>query len=149
MNLDKYPVMINKSSLVYEFVSEGKKGKVTKFVIYSRTQRENFYNLGFGDKNEITGEIDDKITTDNGDRDKVLATVASTLYLFTDKFPQAVIAATGSTRARTRLYKISISNYLNLIKPDFEIFGLTSENELEPFHKNGEYLVFFVRRKKK
>jgi hypothetical protein len=149
MNLDKYPVVAGNSSFVYEFVSEGKKGKVIKFVMYSKTQRENFYNLGFGDKNEITGEIDDKIATDNGDRDKVLATVASTLYLFTDNFPDAVIVATGSTRARTRLYKISISNHLNLIKPDFEIFGLTSENELEPFDCKGEYLVFFVRRKKK
>jgi hypothetical protein len=33
------------------------------------------YNLGFGDYNEITGLIDDKVITNNGDREKVLATV--------------------------------------------------------------------------
>lgn len=41
----------------------------------------NLYNLAFGDKNPLTGEIDDKIVTDNGDSEKVLATVVAAVYL--------------------------------------------------------------------
>jgi hypothetical protein len=149
MNLDKYPVVVNDSSFVYEFVSEGKNGKVAKIVIYTKIHPQNFYNLGFGDKNEVTGKINDKIATNNGDRDKVLVTVASTLYLFTDRFPNAKVGATGSTKARTRLYRISISKYLDLIKSDFEVFGLTVDNEWEPFESRREYSAFFVKRKKK
>ncbi|MEJ7681298.1 MAG: hypothetical protein WKG06_26305 [Segetibacter sp.] len=95
-------------------------------VIYSETDTRNFYNLGFGDKDE-TGNIDDKVVTNNGDSEKVLATVASTLYTFTDKFPEAMIFVTGSTKARTRLYKIGISNYIEEIEVDFEVFGLVDE----------------------
>ena len=57
MNLDKYPVVVNDSSFVYEFVSEGKNGKVAKIVIYTKIHPQNFYNLGFGDKNEVTGKL--------------------------------------------------------------------------------------------
>lgn len=148
MNLDRYSVVASNSSFVYEFVSEGKNGNVAKIIIYSKIH-QNFYNLGFGDKNESTGKINDKIATNNGDRDKVLATVASTLYLFTDRFPNALVGATGSTKTRTRLYKISISKYLNLIRSDFDVFGLTLKNEWEPFESKNEYSAFFVKRKKK
>jgi 3-dehydroquinate synthetase len=119
MQIDKYPVIVGASSMVYEFISEGKRGKISKIVIYSETHLNNFYNLGFGDKDENTGAINDSVVTNNGDSEKVLATVAATLYEFTDKFPEAMIFAIGSTKARTRLYKIGITNNINSIKPDF------------------------------
>jgi hypothetical protein len=62
------------------------------------------YNLAFGDKDHSTGEIDDKVISNNGDSEKVLATVVATVYAFTDKYPETWIYATGSTKARTRLY---------------------------------------------
>ncbi len=46
-------------------------------------------NLGFGDKDLQTGEVDDTVISDNGDSQKVLATVAATVYAFTDKYPEA------------------------------------------------------------
>jgi hypothetical protein len=50
--------------------------------LYSKTDTENVYNLGFGDCNEEHGTIDDLPITNNGDSLKVLATVASTVYAF-------------------------------------------------------------------
>jgi hypothetical protein len=79
MKIDKYPVSIGETSMVFEFVSEGIHGEVSKLVVYSETHLHNFFNLGFGDKNKLTGEIDDEAVTNNGDSEKVLATVASTL----------------------------------------------------------------------
>jgi hypothetical protein len=71
-----------------------------------------YFNLGFGDLNILTREVDDKIITNNGDDPKVLATVLSTMYAFTGKNPEAYIYATGSTELRTRMYRIGISNNL-------------------------------------
>lgn len=49
-----------------------------------------FSILHFGDKDGITGQIDDKVISNNGDSEVVLATVVSALYAFTDKHPDAV-----------------------------------------------------------
>ncbi len=114
---------------------------------FSLINQDNlFFNLAFGDKNSETGEIDDMIITDNGDSEKVLATVVSAVYAFCDKFPQAWIYATGSTVARTRLYKMGINKYFDIVQEDFEIFGL-AENEWERFIKDKNYQAFVVQRK--
>src|ERR1700722_8785552 len=123
MNVDKYPLTIGDTSMVYEFYSEGVKGKIPKLVIYRETYLHGFYNLGFGDKDEQTGEMDDFTITNNGDSQKVLATVASTLLNFTDKFPQAKVMAVGRTESRTRLYRMGICNNLEMIEMNFEVFG--------------------------
>lgn len=147
MKFDKYPIIIGETSMVYEFVSEGPQGKISKLVIYSKTHLHNFYNLGFGDKDSETGEINDEVVTNNGDSEKVLATVASTLYIFMDKYPDAMVFVTGSSKARTRLYRIGISNNIGLVKVDFEVFGLGG-NGWQPFEKQVEFEAFLVKRKK-
>ena len=58
---------------------------VSKYLSMSEQDYEDLYNLGFGDKNVDTGEIDDNTISNNGDSEKVLATVVVTLYAFTDK----------------------------------------------------------------
>ena len=57
-----------------------------------------------------TGDFDGLTVTNNGDSKKVLATVASTLFTFTDLYPNAHILAVGATYARTRLYRMGIAN---------------------------------------
>lgn len=147
MKIDKYPVIVGETSMVFEFVGEGIRGNIPKLVIYSETHLHNFYNLGFGDKDETTGDIDDEVITNNGDSEKVLATVASTLYIFMDKFPDAMVLASGSTKARTRLYRIGIGNNLVKIQKDFDIYGLV-ENGWKPFEKQIEFKAFLVITKK-
>jgi hypothetical protein len=148
MKIDKYPVVIGETSMVFEFISEGIRGSIPKLVIYSATHLHYFYNLGFGDKDGTTGQIDDEVVTNNGDSEKVLATVASTLYIFMEKFPDAMVFVTGSTKARTRLYRIGISNNLAEIQEDFEVFGLAS-HIWQPFQKQIEFEALFVVKKKK
>lgn len=81
------------------------------------------YNLAFGDHDESTGETSDSIISGNGDGQKVLTTVASTAYAFTNQYPAARIYATGSSPARTRLYRIDISTSQIEIMADFEVYG--------------------------
>ncbi len=77
---------------------------------------------------------------------KVLATVAATLYVFVNHYPDATIIATGSTEARTRLYRMGITNNLQAIEMDFTVLGLTN-NGWERFSKNVTYGAFLVCRK--
>lgn len=148
MKLERYEFKSGDKFLTYEFLSEGSKGKIQKVIQFSLVNQDtSFFNLAFGDKNPRTGEIDDMAITDNGDSEKVLATVVAAIYAFCDKFPDAWIYATGSTAARTRLYKMGINRYLKIVQDDFEVFGLT-QNEWERFIKGKDYQAFIVKRKK-
>jgi Family of unknown function (DUF6934) len=146
MKFERYELKAERSLMFFEFISEGSKGKITKLVEYAETNLKGFYNLGFGDKDHTTGKIDDTAITNNGDSQKVLATVASTVYAFTDKYPDAWIYATGNTKVRTRLYRIGITNNLADILQDFEIYGLKNGEWME-FEKNTDFDAFLVRRK--
>ena len=115
-------------------------------VRYTEINVKGFHNLGFGDKGPLTGFISDLTVTNNEDSQKVLATVAATLYAFIDQYPGAVVIATGSTEARTRLYRMGITNNLESIEKDFSIFGLTNTN-WKPFRKNITCGAFLVYRK--
>ena len=132
--------------LTFEFESIGPKGKITKVVRYTEINVHGYYNLGFGDKDPQSGFISDLTVTNNNDSQKVLATVARTLYLFTEHYHDAIVIATGSTLARTRLYRMGITNNLADIEEDFVVLGLT-DNQWEPFRKNVTYHSFAVRRK--
>ena len=123
MKLDKYELKSGEQLEVFEFVSVGTKGRISKLVQYTPTNYKDLYNLGFGDKNIKTGEIDDNIISNNGDSEKVLATVVATLYAFIDKHQEAMVYATGSTKSRTRLYRMGITKYLEEIKQTLKFMG--------------------------
>lgn len=104
MNVHKYQLKADRKLHIFQFISEGPKGKIPKLVEFTETNLHDFYNLAFGDKDPKTGKINDEITTNNGDTEKVLATVVAAVYAFTDKYPEVWVYATGSTKTRTRLY---------------------------------------------
>jgi hypothetical protein len=61
-------------------------------------------------------------------------------------YPNSTVIATGSTQARTRLYRMGITNNLKAVEKDFIILGLAGD-EWEAFRKNITYGAFLVRRK--
>lgn len=146
MKLPRYELKAEKTLMVFEFISEGKKGSIPKLIKFSETTLHDFYNLAFGDKDSTTGEIDDIVVTDNGDSEQVLATVVSPVYSFTNKDKDVWVYATGSTKARTRLYRSGISKYFDEVKKDFLIYGLL-DSEWHIFKKDVDYTAFLVRRK--
>lgn len=149
MNLPTYNIKLSiEQPYSFEFFSEGKKGKIQKVIIFQKTDVEGLFNLGFGDRNPETGYLDDMSISDNGDTEKVLATVVTAVYLFTNENPSAYVLAKGSTPARTRLYRISITKYLVQAEKDFNIYGMVSDEEAEDFIPNKEYKGFVIQRKK-
>ena len=147
MKLPKYEIEAEDSLEVFEFVSNGPKGNIPKLIKFSKTTLKDFYNLAFGDKNLSTGEIDDKVVSNNGDSEKVLATIVSAVYAFTDIEETAWIYATGSTPARTRLYRMGITKYLEEVRHDFDVYGLVN-GEWENFEKDTDYTAFIAKRNK-
>lgn len=111
MNVDKYNLKTSSKGRRYEFISEGPKGAIRKLIEFQETQDEGLFNLAFGDKAPMTDEIDDLSVTNNGDAEKVLATVVAAVYAFCDQYPDAYIYASGSTKSRTRLYYMGITKY--------------------------------------
>ena len=65
---------------VYEFTSEGPRGRIAKLVMFTETNQAGLYNLALGDKDPLTGELDDTSISNNGDSEQVLATVAGCVY---------------------------------------------------------------------
>ena len=148
MNLPTYDVKLKSEiSNTFEFFSEGKNGKIQKVVVFQKIA-DGIFNLAFGDKDFETGDLNDKNISDNGDTEKVLATVVLTVFVFTNKYPDAYIFATGSTPARTRLYRRSIFKFLEEAQENFYIYGVLKNRETEEFIPNKEYEGFVIQRKK-
>ena len=146
MKLPRYEYLTEGNAELFTFVSEGPKGSIKKLIVYTQMLEKDIYNLAFGDFNEDTGKIDDRVITNNNDSQKVLTTVASSLYVFTDKHPNVWVYATGSNTARTRLYRRGITANIDEILADFEVYGL--QNDLwQPFEKGEEYEAFLAKRK--
>ncbi len=146
MKYPKYDYVAESQLMHFEFTSIGPKGEIKKIVEYSETSLTNVFNLAFGDYDENVGGINDKIVTNNGDSEKVLATVASTVYAFTGRYPDSWIYATGSTGVRTRLYRMGLTNNLTEIAEDFYVYGLKNE-QWEEFVSGEDYEAFLVTRK--
>ena len=147
MRNEQYDLEPGPALMTFEFVSEGPQGLIKKRVLFEQTPKKNIYNLAFGDINPETNDIDDLAITNNNDRDKVLATVAATVYIFTAAYPDAIIYAAGSNPVRTRLYRIGISNNLEELQEKFYVYGLSERIGWVSYEKNTNYLAFFVKRK--
>lgn len=146
MQLSRYELQTGRNLTTFEFVSEGSKGQITKVIQFEPMEVEGVYNLAFGDQHPVTGELDDKAVTDNGDTEKVLATVVAAVYAFAEQHPAAWIYATGSTPARTRLYQMGIHKYSDLITADFDLLG-ERNNEWEQYEYGVAYQALAARRK--
>ncbi len=146
MSFEQYDLKADDIFMSFEFVSEGPKGKIVKWIQYMPMGEEGIFNLAFGDKNFDTGEIDDTIVTDNKDREKVLATVVASVFTFTTYYPHAWVYIEGSTESRTRLYRMAISIYFEEMAPYFRIFGYLDKDWVT-FKKEQNYTAFLIKRK--
>jgi hypothetical protein len=148
MREEIYQIRAKSSAEIFEFISERPKGRIKKRIQYRKIyEGDMLYNLSFGDINSEKNTIDDKVVSNNEDTKKVLATVVSTLFAFMKKHPDAIIYAKGSNAARTRLYQIGISNNFEEINERFTVFGVLSDEDLELFQKNKNYLAFYIKNK--
>lgn len=149
MNLERYEYNIGPRPRQYEFFSEGPRGrirKVVKFKLYI-SNGTPYYNLIFGDWVEYSGKIDDRVVSNNGDAQRIFATIAAIVIDFTNSFPDALISGIGSSPSRNRLYQMHFNSLRGVIEPLFEIFGQMENGIWEVFEANTNYIAFLVKRK--
>ena len=146
MNIEQYQLKSGLELLSYEFISEGPKGLIPKRIQFTLVNRQGVYNLAFGDKDQLTGDINDLAVTNNGDTEKVLATIVAALYVFFDNYPTAYVYATGSTKARTRLYRMGITKFYEEMQKDFYLYGQV-EDDYKDFEMGQEYDGFLAQQK--
>jgi hypothetical protein len=149
MHLPHYELTIGESKSIFEFISQGPKGDIPKIIVFSKKEAENIYNLAFGDYDIKSGYVNDKVVSNNLDSEKVLATVIQALYIFFNKYPKSIVIARGSTKSRTRLYRMGISKFHEQVNDIFLIMGKKTEvSNWEEFELNKEYISFAVKLKK-
>ena len=147
MNLELYPFFVSDDYKRYFFYSHGPMGRIQKRVDYTKINLDPvMYNLAFGDCDPVTGELSDKVRSNNKDWLIVLATVVNTITQFCDFFGNHLILVTGSSPSRNRLYQINIAKYLQDISPNYEVYGFVGSNTV-PFEENVNYNGFLVKRK--
>jgi len=147
MNHPGYPLITKHDDLsVFYFTSEGKNGEVKKIIAFTATIQPNIYNLGMGDILPDGKLVDDLVVTNNGDRNKVLATVVYALYLYTKRYPDRWVAFKGSTPSRTRLYRMALNLYFTELNKYFHIYSIV-DGKTQPFSGTQEATVFFIKGK--
>lgn len=104
----------------------------------------NVFNLEFGDWEDEQQKINDRTRSNNNDRDKVLATVASTVIDFMSRHPNAMIFAEGVTPGKTRLYQMAIHGHWEEIDKLFDIAGFNGD-DWEPFISGRNYEAFTLK----
>ena len=141
--MDREPYLFTEiQPLVYTFVSKGPKGVIKKFVVYQPTDSPDEYSIALLD--ETAAGFSDSTVSDNKDMDRVLATVIETMTLFLDQNPYASLVFTGSSEARTRLYRAVVSRYVDRVSEKFDIYGVVND-DYEKFVVSRPYTSFIIR----
>ena len=128
---------------IFEFLSIGPKGVIVKRIIFTPTEIEEVFNLSLGDVT-FFGELDANSVSNNGDRDKILATVAYCVEIFLNQYPERWVHFNGNSYGRTRLYRMAISANLKFLESKFYIYSKV-DNEFVLFQKNVYQDGFLVR----
>jgi hypothetical protein len=146
MHLDRYAFTTEPTHHNYEFTGKGRRGSIKKVVVFELIDPDlEIYNLAFGDYAERTKTLNDLSVSDNKDKDKMLATVAATVFDFSEQHPTATIVARGSTPERTRLYRMGITKHFKNISAVFDVEGY--DRGWVQFQAGKDFKAFSVKRK--
>ena len=141
---DNYPLLTEPMHRMYKFKSIGTQGVVEKIIIFQKIGGTR-YNLSFGDFKD--GRIDDEVITNNGDLVKVISTVAQSVYVFFEHYPDASIEIEGVDDKRKRLYNTIFQRRRTEIDLYFEVKGW-SGGELTALQEGYFYEKFVIQLKK-
>lgn len=147
MHLETYPIISDQQHKNYEFISQGPRGTIKKAVQYKHLGF-NVFNLAFGDWDEKLQQLQDDIRSNNKDRTKVLATVATTVIDFLEHHKHSIIVCKGNTPAKTRLYQMGINSVWPAISHLFEVEGY-ADDIWQPFSSQKNYEAFSLKNKQK
>ena len=133
------------NELHFDFISVGKKGVIHKRVTFIELEY-GFFNMGLGDLNPESAEVDYFSVSDNGDRNTILATVSEIIVSFFELYPSHTIYFKGTSRSRTRLYQMAINHFYDELSERFHILG-ELDDKMTRFKRNTNYKSFLILKK--
>lgn len=139
-----YPFEASGDYLCFWFESCSSGCTIPKIVEFEEIEIGTF-NLAFGDI-DSHGRLNDSVVSNNGDTEKVLATVVQTVLTFLEVYPGRRVYFSGNSPARNRLYRALLSRDIENWSKIFEVVGVT-EGERVAFRKDVNFEGFIVRRK--
>ncbi len=147
MEKPTYSVKVSDDGFSYFFDSISESQTIKKAVKYLPTNgNSELYQLMFG--NILPdGEIDVFAVSNNDDMPLVITTVVGTLVKFFEQYPHKKVYFTGSTAARTRLYRAAISKFLKTTELYYQVFGILSDGSIEIFNPSNQYFAFLITQK--
>lgn len=145
MNLEKYDTIVTEDVLSFSFISVGPKGHIQKLVIYQHVEGP-LYNLAFGDRNGELGTINDLIISDNKDTEKVLATVASTIFDFLQFTLERQYQLKAAHIPEQDFIEGILPHFLTLQTKEFLLYG-ELDDKIERFIKGKDYRAFLITKK--
>ena len=134
---------------LYHFFDSINDGQITQKVVAFKQSEENdlLYSLVFGNVGK-DGEIDVYSTnTSNENMDIILGTVIITIEVFFVHHPDKIVTFTGSTPARTRLYRAVISKFIDKKDFSYDVYGVSIDKGIEVFQKHELYMGYFIKKK--
>lgn len=140
-----YPLEASEDYLRFWFESKSQGHAIAKSIEFVMIGIDT-YNLAFGDMDE-KGDLDDLVVSNNGDMPKVIATVVQAIIVFSRVYPNSRIYFTGSSPARTRLYRAVLDREIDSWSPLFDIQGVV-KGKPYPFERCVAYEGFLINRKK-
>ena len=147
MKKPTYNVKSSDDGLKYFFDSINNDKIIKKVVAYLPSQENSeLYQLIFGDLLP-NGEIDVYSTSNNQDMKLVITTVVGTLHYFFEKYPKKMVAFTGSTNSRTRLYRATIAKFIQTTELYYQVSGILDDDSIEPFNPVHKYYAYIIEQK--
>lgn len=146
MKHERYKYSAENELMYFEFISTGPKGQVKKIIEFSETNVKDVYNLAFGDFDEQTQRISDRVVTNNGDSLKYLL---QSLPRCMRSLPSGLrhgFLQREVPRCGQDCIEWGLTNNLSEISKDFHLYGL-QEDQWVDFLLGEDYKAFLVKRK--
>jgi hypothetical protein len=140
-----YDMRHNVGMTRFKFTSTGDKGDIQKIVEYTIVQK-NRWNLAFGDVEDK--DWTDNIISDNNDMRIVLQTVANTVHLFFEKYPDQEVYIEPLGNQRKLLYNRIFQQKWEEINPLFTVRGMIDESDFEDYNPQKMFDYFLITQKK-
>jgi hypothetical protein len=142
-----YNIETSPDGLYHIFDSVGVQKNTKKMVVYVPDENKaDLFHLIFGDVTDDYN-LDVFAISNNQDMKMILSSVIQTLYAFFEINPNKKVFFTGSTEARTRLYRATISKLFEKTELFYNICGLLDDDSTEPFNKSTNYKGYFIEKR--
>ncbi len=138
-----YPFSASEDYLNFYFESRSGERTIPKAVQFEKIGAD-IYNLALGDL-DSDGNLDDNVVSNNGDMQKIMATVAQIIIKFFARYPDQQVYITGSSPTRIRLYRAIIAREMERWVEVFEVRGVLNGKPF-PFEICTDYEAFLITR---